>query len=120
MNQVAEISADSFERAIKESDKPVIIEFWIKSCEKCQKFRLVYEKLPEIFGGKVEFLKTNMFLNLENLKLAEGLGVEETPTLKLFCKGREIGQIIGYKPLDEVVKEIEEILDPEEYCEWKS
>ena len=61
-----------------------------------------------------------MFLNLENLKLAEGLGVEETPTLKLFCKGREIGQIIGYKPLDEVVKEIEEILDPEEYCEWKS
>ena len=58
-----------------------------------------------------------MFLRLENLKLAEGLGVEETPTLKLFWKGREIGQIIGYKPLDEVVKEIEEILDAEEYCQ---
>ena len=55
MNQIAEIPADSFERAIEESDKPVIIEFWIKSCEKCQKFRPVYEKLPDIFGGKVEF-----------------------------------------------------------------
>ena len=59
----------------------------------------------------------NMFLSLENLKLAEGLGVEETPTLKLFCKGREIGQIIGYKPLDEFAKEIEEILEPEKDCQ---
>ena len=59
----------------------------------------------------------NMFLSLENLKLAEGLGVEETPTLKLFCKGREIGRITGYKPLNEVVKEIEELLEPEEYCQ---
>ena len=116
MDQVAEIPADSFERAINESDKPVIIEFWIKSCEKCQKFRPVYEGLPDIFGDKVEFLKMNMFLSLENLKLAESLGVEETPTLELLCKDREIGQIIGYKPLDEVVKEIEEILEPEGYC----
>jgi thioredoxin-related protein len=62
----------------------------------------------------------NMFLSLENLKLAEGLGAEETPTLKLFCKGREIGQIIGYKPLDKVVREIEEILEPEGYCHGQS
>jgi thioredoxin-like negative regulator of GroEL len=91
MNQVAEIPADSFERAVKRSDKPVIVEFWIKSCGNCQKFRPVYEKLPEIFGDKVEFLKMNMLLSLEKLKLAEGLGVEETPTLKLFCNGRNKG-----------------------------
>lgn len=57
----------------------------------------------------------NIFLSLENLKLAEGLGVEETPTLKLFCKGREIGQIIGYMPLDKATKEIENILKREKY-----
>ncbi len=67
-------------------------------------------------GNKVKFLKMNMFLSLENLKLAEGFGVEETPTLKLFCEGREIGEIIGYRPLDKVVKEIGEILEREEYC----
>lgn len=117
MNQVAEIQADSFERAIERSNKPVVVEFWIKSCGNCQRFRPVYEKLPEIFGGKVEFLKMNMFLSLENLRLAEGLGVEETPTLKLFCNGREIGQIIGYRPVDRVVKEIEEILEREQYCQ---
>jgi thioredoxin 1 len=94
----------------------VIIEFWIRSCSNCKKFRPIYDKLPEIFGDKAMFLKMNMFLSLENLKLAEGLGVEETPTLKLFCKGREIGQIIGYMPLDKVTKEIEDILIREKYC----
>ena len=116
MNQVIEIAADCFKRTVDGSDKPVIIEFWIKSCGNCRKFRPVYEKLPEIFGDKADFLKVNMFLSLDNLKLAEGLGVEETPTLKLFCKGREIGQIIGYRSLDDVVKEIEEILERERYC----
>jgi thioredoxin-like negative regulator of GroEL len=57
MNQVVEMPADSFERVVKGSDKPVIVEFWIKSCGNCQKFRSVYEKLPEIFSDKVEFLK---------------------------------------------------------------
>jgi thioredoxin 1 len=117
MNQVVEIPADSFERTVKGSDKPIIVEFWIKSCDSCQKFRPVYERLPEIFGDKADFLKMNMFLSLANLKLAEGLGVEETPTLKLFCKGREIGEIIGYRPLDEAVGEIEEILEREQYCQ---
>jgi len=116
MRQVVEIPADSFERVVKGSGKPVIVEFWIKSCPNCQKFRPVYEELPEIFSDKVEFLKMNMFLSLENLKLAEDLGVEETPTLKLFCEGREIGQIIGYRPLNEVVREIEDILEREQYC----
>jgi len=94
----------------------VIIEFWVRSCSNCKKFRPIYDKLPEIFGDKAKFLKMNMFLSLENLKLAEGLGVEETPTLKLFCKGREIGQIIGYMPLDKATKEIEDIFKREKYC----
>lgn len=93
----------------------MIIEFWIRSCSNCKKFRPIYDKLPEIFGDKAKFLKMNIFLSLENLKLAEGLGVEETPTLKLFCKGREIGQIIGYMPLDKATKEIENILKREKY-----
>ena len=94
----------------------MIIEFWVRSCSNCKKFRPIYDKLPEIFGDKAKFLKMNMFLSLENLKLAEGLGVEETPTLKLFCKGREIGQIIGYMPLDKATKEIEDIFKSEKYC----
>jgi thioredoxin 1 len=116
MTQVVEIMADAYENALKEADKPVVVEFWIKSCPNCQKFKPVYEKLPETFSNKIAFLKMNMFSSLANLKLAEGLGVEDTPTLKLFCKGREIRQIVGYRPLEQVVSEINEMLEPEPNC----
>ncbi len=52
----------------------------------------------------------NMFPSLDNLKLAEGLGAEDAPTLNLFCKGEEIGEIVGYSSRDAVIPEIEEIL----------
>jgi len=52
----------------------------------------------------------NMFQSLDNLKLTEGLRVENTPTLKLFYKGEEIVEIVGYSSRDAVIPEIEEIL----------
>jgi len=114
MNQVVEIPAESFNIELERADKPVVIEFWIRSCSFCQKFKPIYDKLPEIFAHKVKFIKMNMFLSLENLKLAEDLGVEDTPTLKLFCNGKEVGEIIGFKLLDTVVTEIKAILQHEE------
>jgi thioredoxin 1 len=110
MNQVVEVPAEHFEREVQNTDRPVVIEFWIRSCSFCQKFKPIYEKLPAIFGEKVKFFAMNMFRSLENLKLAEGLGVEDTPTLKIFCRGKEVGEIIGYRPLDKIVDEIREIL----------
>ena len=121
MTQVVEIMADAFESTVKEADKPVVIEFWIKSCPNCRKFKPIYEKLPETFNDKIAFVKMNMFSSLANLKLAEGLGVEYTPTVKLFCKGREIGQIVGYRSLEQVAKEINEMLEREPDChkQWQ-
>lgn len=107
---VVDVQADSFDREVKGGDRPVVVEFWIKSCPNCQKFRPVYESLPEIFGDKVKFFKVDMFRSLENLRLAEGLGVEETPTVKIFHEGEEIGEVVGYRSLDDVVSEIREIL----------
>jgi len=108
MNQGVEIPADYFERDVKNIDRPVVIEFWIRSCSFCQKFKPIYEQLPTVFDNKVKFLKMNTFLSLDNLKLAENLGIEDTPTLKLFCKGEEIGEIIGYRSRDWAIKELQE------------
>jgi len=51
-----------------------------------------------------------MFESVENLRLAEDLGVEETPTVKLFYKSKETGQMTGFKPLEEATEELEAII----------
>ena len=108
MAKVLDIQAEDYDEKIN-SDSPVAIEFWIKSCGNCTKFKPIYDQLSEIFGAKLEFTRINMFESLKNLKLAEGLGVEITPTVKIFCKGKEIDEIVGFKPLEAVSVEIERI-----------
>lgn len=114
--KIIDIEAKAFDETIKRSDIPVVLEFWIRSCGFCQKFKPVYDQLPDIYGGQVSFLRMNMMKSIENLRLAEGLGVEKTPTMKVFCKGGEVGELLGYKPLDKAVYELNAILQSKEDC----
>ena len=113
---VEDIQAKDFKEEIN-NEKPVVIEFWIKSCGNCKKFKSVYEELSNIFSEKLRFTRINMFESVENLKLAENLGTEETPTLKFFHKNQEIGEIIGFKTLEVATQEINKIINESDSCE---
>lgn len=109
MDRVEDIQAKDFDREIN-SEIPVVVEFWIKSCGNCKKFKPVYEKLSSIFG-ETKFTRINMFKSIENLRLAEGLGVEQTPTTMIFKKSKKIGQLIGFKTIEDAKKEIRKIIE---------
>jgi thioredoxin-like negative regulator of GroEL len=106
---ITDVEAHDFESIIG-SEVPVVLELWIRSCDQCRRFKPVYEKLPDIIGGNVRFLRMNMLKTLENLRLAEDMGVEETPTTKVFCSGGEVGEMVGYLPLEETVERINGLL----------
>jgi len=110
VNEVRAISAEEFEREVKGSDGAAVLEFWVRSCDQCRRFKPVYERLPEAISGKARFYRMNMLKTLENLRLAESLGVEETPTTKVFCSGGEVGEMVGYLPLEEAVEMINGLL----------
>jgi thiol-disulfide isomerase/thioredoxin len=115
MKKVVDIQARDFDYEIK-SNNPVVVEFWIKSCGNCKKFKPVYYELSEIFADRLKFTRINMFESIENLRLAEGLGVEETPTTKLFHKSEEIGEIIGFTTLETATEEIKAIMKKSSCC----
>jgi thioredoxin 1 len=115
MTKVLDIQAEDYEKTIK-SDIPVAIEFWIKSCGNCKKFKPIYERLAELFGDNLRFTRINMFESVTNLRLAEGLGVEVTPTVKIFCKSEEIDEIVGFKPMQDGIVEIEKIIIKSSRC----
>jgi len=97
MEKVEDIQAKDFDNKIS-SGTPVVIEFWIKSCGNCKKFKPVFDALSGIFSD-LNSTRVNMFESVENLRLAEGLGVEETPTVKIFKNSKEIGKVVGFKTL---------------------
>ena len=111
-----DVEAEEFNDMINGTEIPIVLEFWIRSCGFCQKFKPIYDQLPEVYGEDVKFLRMNMMNSIENLRLAEGLGVEQTPTTKIFCKGNEVGELVGYMSFDEIVNELNAILWSNDIC----
>ena len=110
MEGVTDIMAEDYGKAVETSGIPVVLEFWVRSCRNCQMFKPVYDRLPGVYGGGVRFLRMNMLKSIGNLRLAEGMGVEQTPTTKVFCGGVEVGEIVGFRKLEEAVEELNAIL----------
>lgn len=113
---IVEVRSDNWEKEVLQSEKPVVVDFWHNMCSWCLRLNPVFEQLPERFGEKVKFAKFNVLESIESQKLALSQGILGTPTLKFYCNGRSIGELVGYRPLDRLVKEIEEIISEKDEC----
>jgi len=71
MEKVEDIEAKDFNKKIN-SEFPVVVEFGVKSCGNCKKFKPVYEKLSKIFSD-MKFTRISIFKSVKNLRLAEVL-----------------------------------------------
>lgn len=107
---IKEIDSNIFEEEIKLAANPVSVFFWVRSCDGCRKFKPVYEELPTLFPD-VTFVTMGMMKSIENLRLAESLGVEETPTTIIFCDGEKAGTVTGYMSPEKVGREIRKIIE---------
>jgi thioredoxin 1 len=113
---IKDVMAEDFHEILKATDTPLVLEFWMRSCSFCQKFKPIYEQLSEIYKESIVFLRLNMMKSIENLRLSEELGVEQTPTTKVFCREEEVGEIVGYKSFDEAIEELKTIVQSNEAC----
>ena len=119
MSDVLEVQADTWEFEVMKADIPVVVDFWHNMCGWCLKLNPVFAQLPEHFHN-VKFAKVNILEKAENRQIAMDHGVLGTPTIKVFCVGRDVGEIVGYRPLNRLIKELNEILAQREDCLEKS
>ena len=115
MKEVKDIQASQWESEVINAKGPIVVDFWHHMCGWCQKLNPVYAQLPNDIPG-VKFLKVNILDSQENRKIAIDNGVMGTPTIKVFCDGRPIGELVGYKSHDNLVSELKEILEKKDSC----
>ena len=115
MSKVIELQAEAWDNIVKEAEGPVVIDFWHNMCGWCLKLNPIFEQLPEQLQ-EAKYAKMNVLDSTENRNLAMEHGVMGTPTIKVFCEGRAIGEIVGYRTLDKLVSELKEIFDSSEDC----
>ena len=98
------VTDDTFEAEVKNSDIPVVVDFWAEWCGPCKMIGPALEELSEEYDGKVKIAKVNVD---ENPNSPATMGVRGIPALFLFKDGQVVSNKTGAAPksvLDDWIK----------------
>ncbi len=107
MGNVVEVSDQSFEQEVINSETPVLIDFWAPWCGPCKAIAPVVEELAGSYAGKLKVVKMNVD---DNPQTPSRYGVRGIPNLILFKGGQVAEQIVGAVPRAQLVRAIDEAL----------
>jgi len=85
----------TFDSEVRQSDIPVVVDFWAEWCGPCKQIGPALEELSEEYAGKVKIVKVNID---ENPGSPAELGVRGIPALFLFKDGQVVSNKNGAAP----------------------
>ena len=90
--KVLNLSEESFEKEVMQSESPVLVDFWASWCGPCRMLAPTIEELAADYEGKVKVCKVNVD---EAEGVARQFGIMTIPTVILFKGGQEMDKSIG-------------------------
>jgi thioredoxin 1 len=116
MSSIVEANAANWERKVLGAEKLVLVEFWHPQCPYCSILAPIYVALAEEYDGKLEFARVNALESPANQELAVRYGIMGTPTLKFFCQGRPVQELVGVLSKEKLRQNIEFAIEKHREC----
>jgi len=100
---IGDVTDADFQDKVLGSSAPVLVDFWAEWCVPCHMVSPAVEELGNEQAG-LSVAKLNVD---ENPEATRTYGVMSIPSLILFKGGQEISRVVGARPKEAILKEIE-------------
>ncbi|KFZ30590.1 thioredoxin [Pseudidiomarina salinarum] len=106
-DRIVQLSDDSFEADVLNSDKPVLVDFWAEWCGPCKMIAPILDDIAKEYGDRITVGKLNVD---HNNQTPPKYGIRGIPTLLLFKNGEVAGTKVGALSKAQLVEFIDQHL----------
>ena len=89
------VTDDTFDAEVRQSDIPVVVDFWAEWCGPCKTIGPALEELSAEMDGQVKIVKVNVD---DNPNSPAQMGVRGIPALFMFKGGEVVSNKTGAAP----------------------
>jgi thioredoxin 1 len=107
MADLLQVTDDSFDDEIINSDLPVMVDFWAEWCGPCKMVGPVVEELAQEYEGKIKMAKMDVD---KNRQTPVRFGIRNIPTLIMFKGGEVVQTIVGAQTKNQLDEELKKLL----------
>jgi thioredoxin 1 len=103
-DKVQDVTDQSFETDVLQSNDPVLVDFWAAWCAPCRMLSPTIDQIAQDFSGRAKVVKLNVD---DNRETSAKYGIRGIPTLLLFKNGELRDQVVGATSRENIARLIE-------------
>jgi len=107
MSKPVPVTDNNFDQTVLQADKPVVVDFWAAWCKPCLMVAPILDELADGYDGRIDFVKVDVD---QNPKTASKYGIMSIPALIIFKNGEPVTQLVGFRPKEELKKNMDATL----------